>query len=54
MALSADFFDYVGRGVPYGPDDGTPRTVGFGRIAAFRTGNRAACAKPLYSSGKDD
>ena len=36
------FFDYVGRGVPYGPDDGTHRAVGRGGVAAVRAGDRVA------------
>ncbi len=42
MASTARFFDYMARGVPYGPDDGTHRPVGGGRVAAVRAGDRAA------------
>ena len=31
-----------GAGVPYGPDDGTHRALGRGRLAAVRAGDRAA------------
>ena len=34
--IERQFFGYLGRGVPYGPDDGTHRAVGGGDIAAVR------------------
>ena len=36
------FYDYKARSIPYGPDDGTDRPLGGGRLAAVRARDRAA------------
>jgi hypothetical protein len=50
--IERQFFDYVGRGVPYGPDDGTIAPWGRGGVVAVRARYRAARPRLLYSRGE--
>ena len=45
--VERQFFDYIARGAPFGPDDGTDRPVGRGRLAAVRPGDRHPDRPPL-------
>ena len=50
--IERHFFDYEGRGVPYGPDDGTI-ALGGSDVAAVRTRNSASRDRALYQDGSN-
>jgi hypothetical protein len=52
--IEREFFDYVARGVPFGPDDGTIAPLGSGRVIAVRARNRAARDRALHTRAQID
>ena len=52
--IKRQFFDYRGRGVPYGPDDGTIAPWAVVSLAAVRARDRAARDRLLHSPGQID
>ena len=49
--IERQFFDYVGRGVPYGPDDGTLAPWALVAITPIRTRDCVVRSSPMYSPG---